>query len=197
MRAITMSREYGSGGGEIGARLAKRLSWKLIDHQIVVDMVRFDGVLGADVLLEARWRVLGPEKKELVLRYSTVREPTGQSGYPALVAAMSRSLGVLSGEIADAVKALRASSACGGTVACTRGAHGSGGHSGSPSVPSFSSGKHKGFETPEAGTLPEPKGWDQGKAAWKGDTTTSTTDPVTGVTTTTTTEGVPPGFSKP
>ena len=100
-----------------------------IDQQIVVDMVRFDGVLGADVLLEARWRVLGPEKKELVLRYSTVREPTGQSGYPALVAAMSRSLGVLSGEIADAVKALRASSACGGTVGRTRGAHGSGGRS--------------------------------------------------------------------
>ncbi len=100
-----------------------------IDHQIVVDMVRFDGVLGADVLLEARWRVLGPERKELVLRYSMVREPTGQSGYPALVAAMSRSLGVLSGEIADAVKALRASSACRGTVACARGAHGSGGRS--------------------------------------------------------------------
>jgi hypothetical protein len=76
-------------------------------------------------------------------------------------------------------------------------AHGSGSHSGSPSVPSFSTGHHNGFETPEAGTLPEPKGWDQGKAAWKGDTTTSTTDPATGVTTTTTTESVPPGFSKP
>ncbi len=35
MRAITISREYGSGGGEIAARLAKRLEWNLIDHAIV------------------------------------------------------------------------------------------------------------------------------------------------------------------
>jgi cytidylate kinase len=36
MRAITISREYGSGGGEIAARLAKRLQWQLIDHEVVV-----------------------------------------------------------------------------------------------------------------------------------------------------------------
>jgi cytidylate kinase len=36
MRAITVSREYGSGGGEIAARLAKRLGWQLIDHEVVV-----------------------------------------------------------------------------------------------------------------------------------------------------------------
>ena len=35
MRAITISREYGSGGGEIASRLAKRLGWDLIDHAIV------------------------------------------------------------------------------------------------------------------------------------------------------------------
>ena len=35
MRAITLSREYGSGGGEIASRLAKRLGWDLIDHAIV------------------------------------------------------------------------------------------------------------------------------------------------------------------
>ena len=36
MRAVTISREYGSGGGEIAARLAKRLAWQLIDHEVVV-----------------------------------------------------------------------------------------------------------------------------------------------------------------
>ena len=36
MRAITISREYGSGGGEIAARLANRLGWQLIDHEVVV-----------------------------------------------------------------------------------------------------------------------------------------------------------------
>src|SRR3989440_7773345 len=35
MRAITLSREYGSGGGEIASRLAKRLGWRFIDHAIV------------------------------------------------------------------------------------------------------------------------------------------------------------------
>ena len=36
MRAITISREYGSGGGEIATRLAQRLGWQLIDHEVVV-----------------------------------------------------------------------------------------------------------------------------------------------------------------
>ena len=35
MCAITISREYGSGGGEIASRLARRLGWHLIDHAIV------------------------------------------------------------------------------------------------------------------------------------------------------------------
>jgi cytidylate kinase len=36
MRAVTISREYGSGGGEIAARLARLLGWQLIDHEVVV-----------------------------------------------------------------------------------------------------------------------------------------------------------------
>lgn len=35
MHAITIAREYGSGGGEIARRLAERLGWQLLDHQIV------------------------------------------------------------------------------------------------------------------------------------------------------------------
>jgi cytidylate kinase len=35
MRAITIAREYGSGGGEIARQLAQRLHWQLLDHQIV------------------------------------------------------------------------------------------------------------------------------------------------------------------
>lgn len=38
MRAVTISREYGSGGGEIAARLAKRLRWQLVDHEVVVQV---------------------------------------------------------------------------------------------------------------------------------------------------------------
>lgn len=38
MRAITVSREYGSGGGEIAARLAQRLGWRLVDHHLVAQV---------------------------------------------------------------------------------------------------------------------------------------------------------------
>lgn len=49
MRAITISREYGSGGGEVAARLAKQLGWRLIDHEVVVRVARELGVSEADV----------------------------------------------------------------------------------------------------------------------------------------------------
>lgn len=44
MRAVTISREYGSGGGEIAARLAERLGWQLIDHEVVVQVAQSLGV---------------------------------------------------------------------------------------------------------------------------------------------------------
>jgi len=46
MRAITISREYGSGGGEIASHLAKRLGWDVIDHAIVERTAR---VLGTSI----------------------------------------------------------------------------------------------------------------------------------------------------
>ena len=44
MRAITVSREYGSGGGEVAARLAQRLGWRLVDHEVVVRVAQELGV---------------------------------------------------------------------------------------------------------------------------------------------------------
>ena len=73
-------------------------------RQAVIEIARFDGALGGEVVLEARWRLLGPDRKELLIRYSTVREPTGESSYLSLVSAMSRCLETLSGEIAKALK---------------------------------------------------------------------------------------------
>jgi len=40
MHAITISREYGSGGGEIAARLARRLGWQLVDHAVIEQTAR-------------------------------------------------------------------------------------------------------------------------------------------------------------
>ncbi len=52
MRAITISREYGSGGGEIATRLATRLGWQLIDHEVVVQVAHELGISEAEA--EAR-----------------------------------------------------------------------------------------------------------------------------------------------
>ena len=49
MRAVTISREYGSGGGEIATRLAQRLGWQLIDHEVVVQVAHELGVSEAEV----------------------------------------------------------------------------------------------------------------------------------------------------
>src|SRR5260370_24055656 len=48
MRAITISREYGSGGGEIATRLARRLGWQLVDHEVVVQVAHDLGVSEAE-----------------------------------------------------------------------------------------------------------------------------------------------------
>ncbi len=44
MRAVTISREYGSGGGEVARRLAQQLGWRLVDHEIVVRVAQTLGV---------------------------------------------------------------------------------------------------------------------------------------------------------
>ena len=48
MRAVTFSRQYGSGGGEIASRLAQRLGWRLVDHEIVAQVARALGVPEAE-----------------------------------------------------------------------------------------------------------------------------------------------------
>ena len=49
MRAVTISRQYGSGGGEIATRLARKLGWRLIDHAIIEQTARELGVYETDV----------------------------------------------------------------------------------------------------------------------------------------------------
>lgn len=52
MRAITISRQYGSGGGEIARRLAQHLQWQLFDHEAVVRVAEEMGISQAEA--EAR-----------------------------------------------------------------------------------------------------------------------------------------------
>ncbi len=48
MHGVTIAREYGGGGGEIARRLATRLGWQLLDHQIVAEVAHRIGFLEAD-----------------------------------------------------------------------------------------------------------------------------------------------------
>ena len=79
----------------------------LLKYQIVMDVIHFDGPLGGDVYLMARWAIfVGKEKKLVLARKSTIIEPSRAKGYEAMVAAHSRALEKLSREIAEAIQNL-------------------------------------------------------------------------------------------
>lgn len=73
---------------------------RLIEYQVVVAVLRFDGSPGHDVTLDTRWRLVGKDAKELLFRRSTITERATGAGVPALVAAMNRAIGTLAQEIA-------------------------------------------------------------------------------------------------
>ena len=73
--------------------------------QVGVEVSQFDGTLGGDVVLLAKWGLFAEQgKKLLFVKRSSFREPTGASSCEALVAAHSRAVAALSREIAEAVK---------------------------------------------------------------------------------------------
>ena len=72
----------------------------------MIDVSRFDGPLAGPVAFEGRWRIIGPERKDLIERRFSYSEATGDATYPAQVAALSRAVGALSREIAAALRAV-------------------------------------------------------------------------------------------
>jgi len=77
----------------------------LASLQVGVEVVRFDGTLGGDVVLNVRWGLFETEGKKLVLsKRSLFKEPTSAATYEALVAAQSRAVAALSREIAEAIR---------------------------------------------------------------------------------------------
>lgn len=80
-----------------------------VDHQVTVDVIRFDGVLGGEAVLIARWYIFnyGEEKeaREITPKKSTFTAPMEAETYEALVAAMSKTLEDFSREVAEAIKA--------------------------------------------------------------------------------------------
>ena len=76
-----------------------------LEYRIALDIPRFDGTLGGDVQLVARWTLYkGRGEDALLTRVSIITEASGGEGYEKLITAQNRALQALSREIADAVK---------------------------------------------------------------------------------------------
>jgi len=72
-----------------------------------MEVLRLDGSLGGDVTLEAWWMVLSGDGKKMRLnKKSTFTEAAAGKDYNSLVSAESRAVGLLSSEIAEAIKTL-------------------------------------------------------------------------------------------
>jgi len=78
-----------------------------VDYRVGMEVTRFDGIRGGDVILIAAWAIReGQSNKVVTVQNSRIQEPTGAQSYEAMVGGMSRALGRLSREIAEAIKGL-------------------------------------------------------------------------------------------
>ena len=77
-----------------------------LDFQVPMDVLRFDGVLGKEVVLSARWTLLsGDGKRTLVSKVSRIVEPANGADFDAFVAAQSLAVAQLAREIAAVIEA--------------------------------------------------------------------------------------------
>jgi uncharacterized protein len=73
--------------------------------QLGVEVIQFDGTLGGDVVLIAKWGLFEEGAKKLIYgKRSSIEELTGAPTYEAFVAAQSRAVAALSREIAEAIR---------------------------------------------------------------------------------------------
>ena len=76
---------------------------RMIDYQVVVAVARFDGAPGRNVTLDARWRLLSRDGKEVAFKRTRVSEPVHGDTFAALVDAMNRTVGRLGQDVGDAI----------------------------------------------------------------------------------------------
>lgn len=75
-------------------------------NRLGVDVLRFEGSVGGEVVLKARYSLFGPDGRKVISAgESIVREPVGGTDYGALTAAMSRALAAFSREVAASIPA--------------------------------------------------------------------------------------------
>ena len=74
-----------------------------IEYKVEINVARFDGKLGGEVVLVARWILLGKDDQLISTKVSIIREQSAGSDYDALITAQNRMLSTLSKEIAEAI----------------------------------------------------------------------------------------------
>ena len=87
--------QLGSGGFTVLPWQAIPLTTVKTVYRVPVTIVRFDGVLGKEVVLKATWQLLmkqGLSEQPLLSKDVTIIEQTGGGSYEELVAAMGRAL---------------------------------------------------------------------------------------------------------
>ncbi len=94
---------------QIGSERVAVFPWRgvaarVLDYQVAVMVLRFDGSPGRQATLDARWRILGRDGKELALKRTTISEPITGEGYQPLVLGMNRLLDTLAREIAAEIR---------------------------------------------------------------------------------------------
>jgi uncharacterized lipoprotein YmbA len=77
-----------------------------LDYQVTVEVLQFDGWLGSESTLLARWSILDQAERELFNRMVHLHAPTGGRDYEAMVVAMNQMIETLSRDIATAVQRL-------------------------------------------------------------------------------------------
>lgn len=79
---------------------------RALQYQVVVAVMRFDGSQGGDVMLDARWRILGKNGAELAFKRSMITDTAAGPGIQPVIAAMTRALVSLGQDIAGEIRAL-------------------------------------------------------------------------------------------
>jgi uncharacterized lipoprotein YmbA len=76
-------------------------------YRVVLSVAKFDGALGESAVLDVRWLITGPRRREqLASGRTAIRETPDGSDYESYVTAQSRAVEVLSREIAAKIVSL-------------------------------------------------------------------------------------------
>lgn len=76
-------------------------------YQVALNILRFEGRWGKDVLLEVFWKIIDPQKQTaLRVQKSVIKVPLADENYEALIAIKSRMVEILSNKIVNEINNL-------------------------------------------------------------------------------------------